>query len=123
MTLARRPFLFAAASGALLGPRLATGRELVVSGSGIVATVHRDVGAFSGVGVGGPFAVVLRPAARAAIEIVGDDNVVPLIETTARHRRHRSLQIALRRGVRFEARTPVAITVDYVASTRSPSAA
>ena len=111
MTLARRPLLALAGSAILSGPRLARARD-TVHGSGVAATQRRDVGAFTGVSLGAPFAVVLRPGSREAIEIVADDNVLPLIETKVRG--ERSLQIELANDARIEPRTPVVVTIDFV---------
>lgn len=111
MTLARRPLLALAASTLVLGPSLARARD-TVRGSGVAATQRREVGAFTRISLGAPFAVVLRPGSREAIEIVADDNVLPLIETTLRG--DRSLQIELAQDVRIEPRTPVVVTIDLV---------
>ncbi|HEV7576429.1 MAG TPA: head GIN domain-containing protein [Caldimonas sp.] len=113
MQLARRPFLAVAvaASGLLAAPRRARAAESPVRGSGVAATQRRDIGAFTGVGLGAPFAVVLRPGSREAIEIVADDNILPLVETSLRDR---TLQIELPRHIRIEPRTPIVVTVDYV---------
>ena len=114
MTLARRPFLALAGLGLLSGPRWAQAANLV-RGSGVAATQRRDVGVFVGVALGGPFAVVLRPAGREAIEIVADDNLLPLIETTVRGSGNdRTLQIDLAKDARIEPRTPIVVTVDVV---------
>jgi hypothetical protein len=111
MTLARRPLLALAASTLVLGPSLARARD-TVRGSGVAATQRREVGAFTRISLGAPFAVGLRPASREAIEIVADDNVLPLVETTLRG--DRSLQIELAKDVRIEPRTPVVVTIDLV---------
>lgn len=111
MTLARRPLLALAASAIVLGPRIARARA-TVRGSGVAATQRRDVGAFTGISLGAPFAVVLRPGSREAIEIAADDNVLPLIEMKVRG--ERSLDIELARDVSIEPRTPVLVTIDFV---------
>ena len=52
---------------------------------------------------------------RESIEIVGDDNIVPLIKTSLRSTGARStLQIELPRDTRVVARVPVVVTIDYV---------
>jgi len=80
-----------------------------------VRAQRRDVGAFIGIGLGAPFAVVLRPGAREAIEIVADDNILALVQTRVEGiGSERTLQIDLPRGTRIEARTPVVVTIDYV---------
>jgi hypothetical protein len=110
-----RRTLLAAGLGLLLGPRLAFARGDAVKGSGVAATQRRDVGSFSAITLGAPVSVVLRAAARESIEIVGDDNVLPLIETRVRGTgTGRSLQIDLPAGAQIDPRIPVVVTVDYV---------
>lgn len=112
--LTRRPFLAFAALGGLAAPLFASAAD-AVRGSGVASTQRRDVGAFSGIALGGPFAVVLRPAAREAIEIVADDNLLPLIETTIRNNGgERSLRIDVAKDARIEPRTKIVVTVDVV---------
>jgi len=114
MTLARRPLLALAGLTLLAGARLGDAAD-TVRGSGTATTERRDIGTFVGVALGAPFAVVLRPASREAIEIVADDNVLRLIETTLRGSGNdRTLQIQLARNTRIEPRTPVVVTVDVV---------
>jgi len=89
MRLARRPFLAFAGLALLPFARPASAQTLV-QGSGAAATQRRDVGAFAGVGLGAPFAVVLRPGRRVAIEIVADDNILALVQTRRLGSRRRS---------------------------------
>jgi Putative auto-transporter adhesin, head GIN domain len=114
MCCSRRPLLIAGIALAF-APLLAHGASDAVRGSGTATTQRRDVGAFTGIALGAPIAVVLRAASRESIEIVGDDNILPLIETriTGSGNR-RSLEIVLPRNTRIEPRTPVVMTVDYV---------
>ena len=111
MRIARRPLLACATLAALVGPRLAVADT--VKGSGVAANQRREIGAFTGIALGAPFAVVVRTGRREAIEIVADDNILPLIETRVRQGRHGpSLEIELRRDARVEPRTPIVVTVD-----------
>lgn len=113
MSVARRPFL--ALAGLALQPFAHARAETLVKGSGVAATQRRDVGAFVGVGLGAAFAVVLRPAAREAIEIVTDDNILALVQTRLEGSgSKRSLQIDLPRDIRVEPRAAVVVTIDYV---------
>lgn len=115
MNFARRPFLALAGFGFLIGTPLVRAAERTVQGSGAAATQRREVGAFAGIGLGGPFAVVLRPGNRQAIEIVADDNLLPYIETRLTgDGAHRSLTLGVVRGTRLEPRTPIVVTIDYV---------
>jgi len=52
-----------------------------VRGSGVVATQHRDVGAFTSMSLGTSFAVILRSSTREGIDVVADDNLMPFIVT------------------------------------------
>ena len=114
MSLARRPLL-AFAGLALLPFARSAATGTLVKGSGVAANERRDIGAFVGVGLGAPFAVVLRPAAREAIEVVADDNILALVQTRLEGAgSERRLQIDLPRGTRIEPRTPVVVTIDYV---------
>jgi hypothetical protein len=114
MTLARRPFLAVAALGLVVRAPRAFAAE-TVRGSGVAASERRDLGGFVGVAVGGPFAVTLRPASREAIEIVADDNILSLVETTLRGSgNERTLQIDLAKNARIEPRTRIVVTVDVV---------
>ncbi|HEY4958072.1 MAG TPA: head GIN domain-containing protein [Caldimonas sp.] len=114
MTCTRRPLLVAAIVGLALGPRIARAGD-TVRGSGVATTQRREIGAFTGIALGAPVAVVLRAANRESIEIVGDDNILPLIETRLTGSGSgRTLEIVLPRNTRIEPRTPVVVTVDYV---------
>jgi len=114
MPLARRPLLVLAALTLLPAARRAAA-ETLVQGSRTAATQRRDVGAFAGVGLGAPFAVVLRAGQREAIEVKADDNILPLVQTRVEGTgSKRRLQIDLPRDTRVEPRTPVVVTIDYV---------
>jgi len=115
MSVARRPFLAFAGFALLPFARHAAAAETLVEGSGVAATQRRAIGAFVGVGLAAPFAVVLRAASRESIEIAADDNILPLIQTRLKGSgSERSLQIELPRDTRVEPRTPIVITIDYV---------
>ncbi len=115
MTLARRPLLALAGLGLVAGSPLARAAGPTMKGSGVAATQRREVGAFVGVGLGGPFAVVLRQGTREAIEIVADDNILALVETRLSGTgADRSLEIGLARDARIEPQTPIVVTIDYV---------
>jgi Putative auto-transporter adhesin, head GIN domain len=114
MPCSRRPLL-AAGLGLLLGPRLASAAGDAIAGSGTAATQRRDVGGFSAVSLGADFSVLLRPAAREAVEVVADDNLLALVETKVRASgAARHLEVGWTEHMRIEPRTPVVVTVDYV---------
>jgi Putative auto-transporter adhesin, head GIN domain len=115
MSASRRSLLAATGAGLLLGPGRAFAWGDAVKGSGVAATQRRDVGTFNAVSPGAPVSVVLRAAARESIEIVGDDNILPLIETRVRGSgARRSLQIDLPARAQIDPRIPLIVTVDYV---------
>jgi hypothetical protein len=51
------------------------------SGSGVVKTEKRDVGAFASVSVSGAYEVEIVCQKQPGIEIEGDDNILPLVQT------------------------------------------
>ena len=112
MSPARRAFV-AIAVLSVAGPLFAAD---AVRGSGAVIAQQRQLGAFSGVALGGPFQLVLRQGTREAVEVRGDDNVVPLVETRIETGAggRRSLHVDLQRGARLAPSTRVVITVDFV---------
>lgn len=115
MHIARRPLLVAAGLGLLLGPRLARPASRVVVGSGVAATRRRELGGFAGISLGAPFAVVLRARGRESVEIIADDNVLPLVRTQLRGAgRDRSLHLDLADDTRVEPLTPIVVAVDYI---------
>lgn len=113
MPLSRRLFV-AAACGPLLGPASARAFRNTVMGSGVAATQHRDLAGFVSIALGAPFSLVLRQGAREGVEIVADDNLLPLIETRITDRGERTLTIQVPRETRVEPRTPVVVTVVFV---------
>ena len=109
MRCSRRPLLALAAFGCALGPRLAWSIDRLAR-IGVAVTERRDVGTFSAiVARRRPSRSLLKPAPRESIEIVADDNVLPLIETrVARPRRTaRALEIEWPPHARIDPRTPV----------------
>lgn len=86
-----------------------------VQGSGVAATQHRDVGAFTVVSLGASFVVILRSGSHEGIAVVADDNLMPFVVTRMRsHGSDRTLEIDVAPGVRIEPKTPIVITVDVV---------
>lgn len=113
MRCPRRPLLIAGL-GLAFGPRFALALS-DLRGSGNAITQRREIGEFGGLSLSASFSVVLRPASRESIEIVADDNVLPLIETRLRGSgTSRTLEIGVAHAWRVDARTPVVVTVDYV---------
>ena len=75
---------------------------------------HRNLASFTSIALGASFSVELRRGAREGIEILADDNLLPLIETRISGRADRTLTIDVARDARIEARTPVVVVVDFV---------
>jgi hypothetical protein len=86
-----------------------------VRGSGVAATQHRDVGAFTSVSLDAPFAVILRSGSREAVDVVADDNLMPFVVTKLEDlgSRH-TLKISLAPGAKVEPKTSIVITVEVV---------
>lgn len=112
MTLSRRTWIVAAGSS-LLAPAAAWA-DRRVAGSGTAATQRRDLASFTGIALGAPFSVVLRQGTRESVEIVADDNLLPLIETKVSGRGRGTLSIGVVRDAQIEPRTPVVVTIDFV---------
>jgi len=110
---ARRRLL--AASLALLGmPALAASRE--VRGSGRIVTERRAVTGFDRLAIAGDFEVELHQGDREGVEIVADDDLLPLIETVVggRDDPRTTLRISPRRDVELVPTQPIRIRVDLV---------
>ncbi len=113
--------LLAAAPGAW-----AWGRDEPVRGSGRVASESRALTGYNGLSVKGSFEVILRPSGREGIELSGDDNLLPLIETrvvdAADAKGGRVLELRWRDGVSVSSRNDIVATID-VAALRSVAVA
>jgi Putative auto-transporter adhesin, head GIN domain len=80
-------------------------------GSGTAATEARAVSGFQAIAAAGPVKLVVRQAAREALELRADDNLLPLIETVVEGG---TLRIAPKRGESLRPRSPIIATVDVV---------
>ncbi|HEY0856469.1 MAG TPA: head GIN domain-containing protein [Albitalea sp.] len=86
-----------------------------VAGSGHAASERRSVAPFKAVALTGSMTLVLRQAAREAVEVRADGNLLPLIETTVVERKGvPTLEIGARRGASFSTRQPIVVSVDVV---------
>jgi hypothetical protein len=119
----RRGLLLAVAAGLVALALLARAQDkgmwsdggVMVRGSGKLATEQRQVGPFQAVHVKNSAKVVLRQAAREAVEVTADDNIVGLVETTVTERDGLpTLEIGSRRGASYTTSNPVVVTVDLV---------
>ena len=112
MAMTRRPFLAATATAIFA---IAFFNCSSVFAAAAADTEQRNVGAFSRVAIGGPFEVVLRPAAKESVEVRAAAEVLPLVETRVEGSgSERGLRIELRRGTQLPAGTPIVVTVGFV---------
>ncbi len=84
-----------------------------VSGDGKTLRETRAVAGFDGVRVGGDFEVVVRQSATAKLEVEGDANLLPYVETkVVETSRGKSLEIGVRRGYNIQGRKPIRVEID-----------
>ena len=94
--------------GAAVALVLATVAQLAAA-----ADETRPVGSFEAVSLRGPFKLVLRQAAREAVQVSADAQVLPLVETrVVTSGGLPTLEIATRRGAELPRRAAVTVTVD-----------
>jgi hypothetical protein len=106
--------LFAAAlpAGAL---EIRWGSGNTVTGSGRIASETRSVNDFQAIAVHGPVTLVVRQGGREVVEVRADDNLLPLVETTAEDSsRGRTLNVGLRKGHSVRTHHDIVVTVDVV---------
>jgi len=86
-----------------------------VVGSGHAATESRAVGEFEAIATDGSMDIVVRQAAKQALEIRADDNLLPLIETVVESGANgRTLMIRFKRGESISHHAPVKLMIDVV---------
>jgi hypothetical protein len=91
------------------------GGGVMVRGSGKPATEQRNVGAFQAIHLKSGMRLVVRQAAKEAVEVSADDNIVGLIETAVTDRAGiPTLEIGSRRGASYTTRTRAVVTIDVV---------
>ena len=96
------------AAGALLC--LAAWAE-TVTGTGRAATEIRPVADFNAVAVGGALRLEVRQGTAPRLQVQGDDNLLPLLETRVERGR---LEIRPKRGVDLRPKQPIVVTLDVV---------
>lgn len=91
-----------------------------VTGSGRIVSETRAVSGYSGVSLRGSFEVVLRASGKEGVELRGDDNLLPLIETRLVDdgQLGRVLELRWRDGSSVSSKAGIVATVD-VATLRS----
>lgn len=77
-----------------------------VAGSGAIKTEKRDVGAFASVDVSGAYEVEIVCQKQPGLEIEGDDNILPLVQTYVKNS---TLYISSERG--FNVKKPVKVRI------------
>ena len=86
-----------------------------LQGSGKLQTEPRAVGSFSAIELHGSMNLVLRQAAREAVELRADDNLLTLVETRVVSRSGvPTLEVRVRDGSSYSSRIPITLTVDVV---------
>ena len=86
-----------------------------LQGSGKLQTEPRAVGSFSAIELHGSMNLVLRQAAREAVELRADDNLLTLVETRVVSRSGvPTLEVRIRDGTSYSSRNPITLTVDVV---------
>jgi Putative auto-transporter adhesin, head GIN domain len=92
---------------------LANAGEVVPSGT--LRSETREPGHFVSVAVGGPFDVEVRQGKREAVTITGDDNLLPLVETTIDHEDGEpALQVRLRHDFNMRTKGHLKLVVEVV---------
>lgn len=84
-----------------------------VNGSGKVVTETRAITGFQAVALRGAMDLVLRQGGREGVELRGDDNILPLIETRVVDIGGvPTLEIGSAKGANYSTRTTIVVTVD-----------
>lgn len=86
-----------------------------ITGSGQLVSEPRPVVPFQAVNLKGSMKLVLRQAAKEAVEVRADDNLLPLVDTAVVERNGLpTLEIATKRGASYSTRHRIVVTVDVV---------
>lgn len=89
--------------------------QAMTVGSGKSATEQRNVSEFDAIAVSGSFRVEVRQAAKEAVAVTADDNLLPLIETVVESTSQgRTLYLRTKRGESFRTKGELKIVVDVV---------
>ena len=97
------------------GFRIQVGGLALVNGSGTLRTEARAVTGFQAIAARGSIKLVLRQGSREGVELSGDDNVLPLIETqVVDHGGVPTLEIGAKSGTSYSSRNPVVATIDLI---------
>ena len=86
-----------------------------LQGSGKLQTEPRAIGSFQAIELHASMNLVLRQAAREAVELRADDNLLALVETRVVSRSGvPTLEVRVRDGTSYSSRNPITLTVDVV---------
>jgi Putative auto-transporter adhesin, head GIN domain len=86
-----------------------------VTGSGKAASETRTVSGFQGIALRGSMKLVLRQGTREGLELRGDDNLLPLIESRVVERSGvPTLEIGVKKGVSMSPKSEVVATIDLI---------
>jgi hypothetical protein len=88
-----------------------TAAEARVVGSGQARTEQRAVADFETIETSGSMDIHVRQAAKEALEITADDNLLPHIETVVENK---VLKIRMKRGENYSHKTPVKLKIDVI---------
>lgn len=90
----------------------ATGQAASVTGSGTAATEARSLPEFQAIALAGSIDLVVRQGPQQPVQVEGDDNLLPLLETVVETTRHgATLSVRWKKGQSLRTRLPVRITV------------
>jgi Putative auto-transporter adhesin, head GIN domain len=100
-------------SAAALGWSLNWGSGELVKGDGKAAREKRELTGFDGISLSGDIELKVRQNGSSRIEIEGDANLLPYVETrVVDSRSGKSLEIGIKRGYAIHARQPLRVEVD-----------
>lgn len=116
MSLVRRSILTAtlaaAAAATLSAGAFAWGQEQV-KGDGKIVKEARQVEAFDGIALAGPFELKLRQSGSQRVELEADSNLLPLVETrVVSGIKGKTLEVQVKKGYSVYSKQPLRIAVD-----------
>lgn len=92
-------------------------------GSGKSASETRMVSGFEAIALHGSMALIVRQAGKEAVEVVADDNLLPLIETLVESTSHgATLVVRFKRGESLRPKTAIRVSVDVMRLTHLAAA-
>jgi len=86
------------------------GKNKTIKGNGNVVTVKRTISNYDGISAGGSFDVILVKGKEGEIEIEGEENIIPYLETEVRGN---TLQVKYRKNTSISTRKKLTVTVAY----------